>query len=82
MARIVPSGGLFLWANDQPEGVDTMEMFNFVFQKNIARVPGKFFCTDGSRKNSIWLNFSAVSEEKITRYISILGDWINRHLEK
>lgn len=78
----MPSGGLFLWANDQPEGVDTLEMFNFVFQKNIACVSGKFFCTDGSGKNSIWLNFSAVSEEKITRYILILGDRINRHLEK
>lgn len=78
----MPSGDLFLWANDQPEGVDTLEMFNFVFQKNIARVPWKFFCTDGSGKNPMRLNFSTVSVEKITRYILILGDRINRHLEK
>lgn len=57
-------------------------MFNFIFQKNIACVPGNFFCTDGSGKNPMRLNFSAVSEEKITRYISILGDRINRHLKK
>lgn len=80
--RIAPSGGgLFLWA-DLPEGVDTMEMFDFVFQKNIAYVPGKFFCTDGSGKNSMRLNFSTVSEEKIAQYIPILGDMINRYLEK
>ena len=78
----MPSGGLFLWADDQLEGVDTMEMFDFVFQKNIACLPGKFFCTDGSGKNSMRLNFSAVSEEKIARYIPILGDRINRYLEK
>lgn len=51
MARIVPSGGIFLWM-------------------------------DGSGKNSVRLKFSAVSEEKPSRYISIFGERTNRYLEK
>ena len=80
--RVVPSGGgLFLWV-ELPEGVDTMEMFDFVFQKNIAYVPGQFFCTDGSGKNAMRLNFSTASEEMIAKNIPILGEMIVKYLEK
>ena len=80
--RVVPSGGgLFLWV-ELPEGVDTMEMFDFVFQKNIAYVPGQFFCTDGSGKNAMRLNFSTASEEMIAKNIPILGEMIAKYLEK
>lgn len=72
---VVPGGGLFLWA-ELPEGMDTLEMFDYVFQKNIAYVPGTFFCPDGSGRNAMRLNFSTSSEEKIARYIPILGEMI------
>ena len=39
---ILPGGGLFMWV-DLPEGTDALEMFDFVFQKNIAYVPGTVF---------------------------------------
>ena len=72
---IVPGGGLFLWV-EMPEELDTLEMFEFVFQKNIAYVPGTFFCPDGGGKNTMRLNFSTTSEEKIAEYIPILGEMI------
>jgi len=72
---IVPGGGLFLWV-ELPEELDTLEMFDFVFQKNIAYVPGTFFCPDGGGKNTMRLNFSTTSEEKIAEYIPILGEMI------
>lgn len=72
---IVPGGGLFLWV-ELPEELNTLEMFDFVFQKNIAYVPGTFFCPDGGGKNTMRLNFSTTSEEKIAEYIPILGEMI------
>ena len=78
---LVPGGGLFMWV-DLPEGTDALEMFDFVFQKNIAYVPGQFFCCDGSGKNAMRLNFSTTGEEDIARCIPILGEMIKQYLKK
>jgi len=75
---IVPNGGIFLWV-ELPEGLDSLEMFDFVFQKNIAYVPGSFFRTDGGGKNTMRLNFSTTDEEKIAQYIPILGEMIKKY---
>lgn len=78
--RIAPSGGgLFLWV-ELPEEIDTLEMFDYVFQKNIAYVPGVFFCPDGNGKNAMRLNFSTAGEEKIREYIPILGQIIKEYI--
>ena len=77
---VVPNGGLFIWL-ELPEGVNTLEMFDYVFQKNIAYVPGGFFSPDGSGWNTMRLNFSTSSEEKIAQYIPILGQMISQYLE-
>ena len=76
---LMPGGGLFMWVN-LPEGVDTLEMFDFVFQKNIAYVPGQFFCPDGRGKNTMRLNFSTTGEDEIARCIPILGGMIQQYL--
>ena len=78
---ILPGGGLFMWV-DLPEGTDALEMFDFVFQKNIAYVPGQFFCCDGSGKNAMRLNFSTTGEEDIARCIPILGEMIKQYMKK
>lgn len=77
---VVPNGGLFIWL-ELPEGVNTLEMFDYVFQKNIAYVPGGFFSPDGSGWNTMRLNFSTSSEEKIAQCIPILGQMICQYLE-
>lgn len=77
---VVPNGGLFIWL-ELPEGVNTLEMFDYVFQKNIAYVPGGFFSPDGSGWNTMRLNFSTSSEEKIAQFIPILGQMICQYLE-
>lgn len=76
---LLPGGGLFMWV-ELPENVDTLEMFDYVFQKNIAYVPGVFFCPDGSGRNTMRLNFSTSSEEKIRECIPILGGMICQYL--
>lgn len=77
---VVPKGGLFIWL-ELPEGVNTLEMFDYVFQKNIAFVPGGFFSPDGSCWNTMRLNFSTSSEEKIAQCIPILGQMVCQYLE-
>ncbi len=74
----MPGGGLFMWVT-LPENFDALKMFDYVFQKNIAYVPGMFFCPDGSGRNAIRLNFSTVDENKIAKYIPILGDMIKQY---
>lgn len=76
----MPNGGLFMWV-ELPEHADTLEMFDYVFQKNIAYVPGNFFSPDGSGKNTMRLNFSTSSEEQIRTCIPILGEMICQYLE-
>jgi len=78
---VVPGGGLFMWVELDPN-VDTLAMFDHVFQKNIAYVPGVFFCADGSGKNTMRLNFSTTGEEKIAGCIPILGDMIKSYINK
>ena len=77
---VMPNGGLFMWL-ELPEGVDTLEMFDYVFQKNIAYVPGQFFSPDGSGRDTMRLNFSTSSEEQIERCIPILGEMVCQYLD-
>ena len=77
---VMPNGGLFMWL-ELPESVDTLEIFDYVFQKNIAYVPGQFFSPDGSGRNTMRLNFSTSSEEQIERCIPILGEMVCQYLD-
>lgn len=78
---VVPGGGLFLWL-ELASSVDTLAMFDYVFQKNIAYVPGVFFCADGSGKNAMRLNFSTASEKSIAECVPILGDMIRQYIQE
>ncbi len=78
---IVPGGGLFLWL-ELDEKIDTLEMFDYVFQKNIAYVPGCFFSPNGSAKNTMRLNFSTTNEKQIEEGIYILGSMIQEYQDK
>lgn len=78
---IFPRGGMFLWM-EFPEDVNTEELFDYVFASNIAFVPGTFFFTDGSGKNTLRLNYSMPSNEEIDRCIPELGRLITEYLNK
>jgi 2-aminoadipate transaminase len=68
-----PAGGLFLWAW-LPEGMDTAELLKIaVDTQRVAFVPGHAFYPDGSGKNTMRLNFSNASPEKIEEGIRRLG---------
>ena len=67
-----PDGGLFIWGEfDSP--VDTVEMFPAAVAANVAYIQGSLFYPDGSGRNTLRLNYSNESPERIEEGISLLG---------
>jgi DNA-binding transcriptional MocR family regulator len=68
-----PAGGLFLWVT-LPEGYDAAELLKLaVEQQRVAFVPGASFFPKGGGANTMRLNFSNATPEKIREGISRLG---------
>lgn len=44
-----------------------------LLEKGVAYVPGEFFYADEGPKNTLRMNFTTVSEEKIAEGIKLLG---------
>lgn len=74
-----PHGGLFLWVT-LPEHINSTDMLSEAIQEKVAYVPGEFFYADGSGQNTMRLNFSFCSPEKINEGISRLGRAIKKKL--
>jgi 2-aminoadipate transaminase len=67
-----PKGGLFLWVRC-PDGIDTEKLLELALEEKVAFVPGFAFFPDGSGRNTMRLNFSAMSPDKIKLGIERLG---------
>jgi 2-aminoadipate transaminase len=67
-----PEGGMFLWIT-LPEGLSSLELFDLAIRENVAFVPGKAFFCEGDGDNTLRLNFSNSSEEKIEEGMGRLG---------
>ena len=78
---IEPNGGLFVWVKFEGS-IDTTKLFDYVFEKNIAFVPGTFFYADRSGLNTLRLSFATVTEDVIEAKISELGNLISDYLER
>ncbi len=77
----IPEGGMFLWVTF-PKGVDTMELFRTAVKQNVVFVPGHPFYPDGSGKNSMRLNFSNTSENKIEEGMKRLATAVKMQMVK
>lgn len=73
-----PQGGLFLWV-ELPQHVKAMELLKECLQNNVAFVPGDSFFPNGGVENTLRLNYSNMSEEKIREGIQRLSQVISRH---
>lgn len=72
-----PEGGLFLFLT-LPEGFDAVKFYDKALDAGVAYVAGQFFHTDGkSGKNTMRLNFSFMSHDKIVEGIKLLGKLLN-----
>ena len=70
-----PDGGLFLFLK-LPKQYDTRELFDLAIKENVAFVTGEAFHCDGSGKNTMRLNFSFASDEKIVEGVKRLANAI------
>ncbi len=74
-----PEGGLFTWV-ELDERVDTRELLSECLQHNVAFVPGDSFFPNGGGRNTMRLNYSNMTEEKITEGIMLIADLIRKRL--
>lgn len=72
-----PEGGLFLWLelNDK---VNTVELLEKCLEHHVAFVPGNSFYPNTGKRNTLRINFSNTSEEKIAEGIACIGEVLNQ----
>ena len=75
-----PEGGLFLFLT-MPEGFDAVKFYDTALDAGVAYVAGEFFHPDRSGKNTMRLNFSFMSPERITEGIRLLADLLRNEIE-
>lgn len=76
-----PTGGLFVWVVLPPE-VDAWEMFPRAVENKVAYIPGTAFAIHGGHRNTLRLNFSNVSVERIREGVMRLADVIKQTLRQ
>lgn len=64
------------------DNIDTLKMFNFIFNKNIAYVPGTFFCVGEQGLNTMRLNFATLHSDVIQEKMKEFGCLIQEYLTK
>ena len=74
-----PEGGLFLFLT-MPEGFEAVKFYDKALDAGIAYVAGEFFHPDGSGKNTMRLNFSFMTEEKIRAGVKLLAELLKAEL--
>lgn len=74
-----PEGGLFLFLT-MPEGFDAVKFYDTALDAGVAYVAGEFFHPDRSGKNTMRLNFSFMSPERIAEGIRLLAELLNAKL--
>ena len=68
-----PEGGLFLFLT-MPEWFEAVKFYDKALDAGVAYVAGEFFHPDGRGKNTMRLNFSFMTEEKIRAGIKLLAE--------
>lgn len=74
-----PQGGLFLWVT-LPEGMDANSLFKEAVENKVAFVSGASFHPNGGGINTMRLNFSYATPDKINEGIARLGMVIKKRL--
>ena len=67
-----PEGGLFLFLT-MPKGFDAVRFYDRALDAGVAYVAGEFFHPDGSGKNTMRMNFSFMSPQKIKEGVELLA---------
>ncbi len=73
-----PAGGMFLWVT-LPRGIDASDLLPAAVERGVAFVPGKSFFPNGGGENTMRLNFSNASPERIREGIARLGSLLREY---
>ena len=68
-----PEGGLFLFLT-MPEGFDAVKFYDKALDAGVAYVAGEFFHPDGSGKNTMRMNFSFMTHQRIEEGVRLLSE--------
>jgi len=68
-----PEGGLFLFIT-MPEGFDAVKFYDKALDAGVAYVAGEFFHPDGSGKNTMRMNFSFMTRQRIEEGVRLLAE--------
>lgn len=74
-----PEGGLFLFLT-MPEGFDAVKFYDVALEAGVAYVAGEFFHPDRSGKNTMRLNFSFMSPERMKEGLVLLARLLKKEL--
>lgn len=74
-----PEGGLFLFLT-MPEGFDAVKFYDVALEAGVAYVAGEFFHPDRSGKNTMRLNFSFMSPERMKEGLVLLAQLLKKEL--
>ncbi len=73
-----PEGGLFIWVS-LPEYMDTWQLLPRAVERKVAFVPGGAFAVEGGYQNTMRLNFSNTTPEKIRLGVAQLAEVIHEY---
>ncbi len=76
-----PNGGLFLWVT-LPEDLNAVDVLQKAIEQKVAFVPGYSFFACGGGKNTMRINFSYATPEKICTGIERLGNAIRQQMKE
>jgi 2-aminoadipate transaminase len=74
-----PEGGLFLFLT-MPEGFEAVKFYDVALDAGVAYVAGEFFHPDGSGRNTMRLNFSFMTHERISEGVKCLASLLNDYI--
>ena len=74
-----PEGGLFLFLT-MPERFDSVAFYDTALDAGVAYVAGSFFHTVGAGRNTMRLNFSFMTPERIEKGIVLLAELLRKSL--
>ena len=69
---VKPAGGMFVWVS-LPDGMDAEKLLMLAVEEGVAYIAGSPFFVDGSGANTMRLNFSKESKERLTEGVARLA---------
>ncbi|OLO36398.1 aminotransferase [Alkalihalophilus pseudofirmus] len=78
MSYVVPKGGMFFWI-ELDKGINTTELLNLAVERGVAYVPGAPFYVGKGQQNTLRLNYTHSTPEKLEKGMKILTEVIKEH---